>query len=232
MKVLGITLARGGSKGVPKKNIKMIAGKPLIAWTIEEALASKNLNNYIVSTDDPQIARISAQYKADAINRPAKFAEDDTPSLTALQHAVHYMENIHGKYDIVADIRCTNPFYKDIDGAIKGLIRSGADSVIGVEEAYPVERIKFIEDGRIKSFAPEPEDGQRQYLGKSYKRNGSLYVVQRDILMGYRGDNGWIEGKLFNHENSKPWFMGKSVNIDTETDFWLAERMLLNDMGG
>ena len=223
MKVLGLTMARGGSKGIPHKNIKEIAGKPLIAWTIEEATKSKHLNNYIVSTDDDKIIRFCNDMGVQAIQRPERLARDDTPIVEALEHALSVAESQYGIFDIVADIRCTNPLKDagDIDGAIELLIAQGADSVIGVSPVTPPERIKRLVGGRIVDTFPEPPDGNRQFLPEYWVRNGSIYVT-------------WVEwirkGKLWGHGHSLPWIMQKPkhINLDDWWDWKLAE-VLLSD---
>lgn len=223
MKVLGVTCARGGSKRIPRKNVRELAGKPLIAWTIQEALKSQYLDNYIVSTDDNEIAKISIQYGAVVLERPEELAQDNTPSILALQHAVKAMEEKHGRYDIIADIRCTNPTktVEDIDAMIELLQYTQGENVIGVGLAYPVERIKRIDkQGRIKDIIHEPLDGQSQFLKESWVRNGSCYVMYRDVLME--------EDILFGNRESYAYQMPKerSVNIDDEVDWLLAEVLL------
>jgi len=232
IRVLGVTLARGGSKGVPGKNIRSVLGKPLLAYTIEEALASRCLSRYIVSTDSLEIAGVAREWGAECIERPAELAGDTTPSLDALRHAVFEAEKQEGlNYDIIVELRCTNPLKTadDIDGAIEKLIDTRADSVIGVsmlEDHHPA-RIKRLVDDRIVDFVmPEPRDGQRQLLRPdAYIRNGSIYAVRRDLVM-----NG--AGQLFNHKNSRPWIMPqeRSVNVDTELDFLLIEALLKRQM--
>ena len=220
MKVLGVTLARGGSKGIPGKNIRPIANLPLLAWTLREAQAAQHLTNYIVSTDDLAIARVARQYGVQVVDRPQELAEDNTPTLPALQHAVGWAETVWGRFDIVVDLRCTNPLKNaaDIDNAIKLLIETGAESVIGVGPAPSAERIKRVVDGRIVDILPEPMDGQRQNLLPSYIRNGSIYALRRDVL----------DDKLFGHADSRAYIMPKerSVNIDDMNDWLLAERLL------
>ena len=152
-KVLGVTLARGGSKGVPKKNIRVLAGKPLLAYTIEEALKCTLITEYVVSSDDPDILAVAFGCGAQVIERPAELAQDDTPHLPALIHALDWAEgfyNVH--FDVVADLRCTNPFKTalDIDWAIKKLIKTDADVVVGVsklDDHHP-SRIKLIYNDR------------------------------------------------------------------------------------
>ena len=230
MSTLGITLARGGSKGVPGKNIKMLAGKPLIAYTIEEALMAP-LDRYVVSTDSHEIADVAEKCGAKVIMRPSRLSGDHSPTLDALLHALERMESdFDEKYDIVADIRCPNPFKTvfDIGGAIDKLVRTGADAVIGVckvTDKHP-SRLKRIFRDRLVDIWPEPESGNRQDLRPDvYVRNGSIYVVRRAGL-----EEG-IHIKL--SDNVRPWIMPaeRSLNIDTEMDFVLAEALMekLND---
>ncbi len=223
MKVLGVTLARGGSKRIPRKNIKEIAGKPLIAWTIQQAQKTQHLTNYIVSTDDNEIAKVSIEYEALVLERPEELAQDDTPSIKALQHAVRAMEERYGRYDIIADIRCTNPLKRaeHIDGMIEQLIYTQGESVIGVGPAYPIERIKRLDkQGRIRDVIHEPSDGQSQFLPESWIRNGSCYVAWRDVIMK--------DGVLFGHDESYGYKMDRmhSINIDDEIDWAIAEYMM------
>ena len=232
VRVLGVTLARGGSKGIPGKNIRPVLGKPLLAYTVEEALLSRRISRYVVSTDSLEIAAVAREWGAECIERPKELAGDTTPSLDALRHAVFEVEKQEGvPYDIVVELRVTNPLktVDDIDGAIEKLIDTRADSVIGVsllEDHHPA-RIKKLVDDRIVDFVmPEPRDGQRQLLRPdAYIRNGSIYAVRRDLIM-----NG--AGQLFNHRNSRPWIMSaeKSINIDTELDFLLVEALLKRQM--
>lgn len=226
MKVIGITLARGGSKGVPRKNIREINGIPLIAYTIREALKSQYIDVYVVSTDDNEIATVARDWGAKVIMRPKHLAADDTPSIDALQHALRVANEKWGNFDIVADLRCTNPLKDvgDIDGAIMKLIKTGADVVVGVsklEDHHPA-RIKRIFQDRLIDFAwPEDNRGQRQDLKPdAYIRNGSIYIVRASALE---------EGIHFlGTDEIRPWIMplSKSVNVDTELDFKLLEAML------
>lgn len=223
MRVLGVTQARGGSKRIHKKNIQELAGKPLIAWTIEQALQSKYLTNYIVSTEDDEIAKLSIENGAVVLPRPEELAADDTPSHESLIWAVKVMEETEGKYDIIADIRCTNPLKeaRHIDGMIEYLYETQGNAVIGYGPAYPIERIKRIDkDGMAKDIIHEPSDGQSQFLPESWIRNGSCYVVWRDVLMSHK--------KLIGLPDTFAYKMPReySVNIDDELDFALAGVLL------
>jgi len=231
MATLGITLARGGSKGVVGKNIKSLAGKPLIAYTIEEALKCTLLDHYVVSTDSEEIAEVAKDCGANVIMRPKRLAQDDTPTLDALLHALESTESDLDEkrrkcdIDVVADIRNTNPvkLAYDIDGAIDKLIRTGADAIIGVCKVnqYHPSRLKRICRDRLVDIWPEDVAGNRADLKPDvYVRNGSIYVVRRIAL-----EEG-IHIRL--SDNVRPWIMprARSVNIDTEEDFLLAEAIV------
>ena len=227
MNVLGVTLARGGSKGVPGKNIRPIAGKPLLAYTVEEALKCTLITEYVVSSDNQEILVEAFKRGANVVERPAELAQDDTPHLPALIHALDWAENAYNThFDIVADLRATNPFKTayDIDSAIQKLIRTNADCVVGVsklEDHHP-SRIKLIYNDRLHDVWPEPESGRRQDLGQDvYIRNGSIYIVKTEVLRSGRffiGSNLVIRPLIMPPE--------RGINIDTEIDFLLAEAML------
>ena len=228
-KILGITLARGGSKSVPYKNIRDIKGQPLIAYTINQALKSKLLSRYIVSTDDIEIQKVAKKYGADCpFLRPAQFSTDSSSSVSALQHAVNWIEaSENEKYDYVVELMCTNPLKtaEDIDACITKLIETNADSVIAVhklEDHHP-SRIKKIINDRIVDFCtPEIPESRRQDLNpKAFIRSGSIYALRRDHLM--------IDGRRYGSRESRPYVMAaeKAINIDTEIDFLIAEQLIL-----
>mgnify|MGYP001406579431 CR=1 FL=1 len=228
IRVLGLTLARGGSKSVPKKNIRNIAGKPLISYTISEALKSKFLTRYIVSTDDKEIQQIAIQCGAEApFLRPSKLSTDKSSSVSAMQHAVEWAESQEGiKYDFVVELMCTNPLktYKDIDASIEKLILTKADSVIAVhklEDHHPARIKKIVNDKIVDFCVPEILESRRQDLKpQAFIRSGSIYALKRDFLM--------ISGKRYGSDNSRPYILSnkRAINIDTEIDFTIAESML------
>lgn len=227
-RILAITLARGGSKSVPRKNIRPILGVPLIAYTIAEALRSQFINRYIVSTDDEEIRQVAMQYGADApFLRPSEYSTDTASSVAAMQHAVNWVEQQEGiKYDYVIELMCTNPMKTvvDVDAVIQKLLITDADSVIAVhklEDHHPI-RIKKIIDDRIVDFCfPEVPEMRRQDLKPdAYIRSGSIYGLRRDHLM--------MEGRRYGSANSRPYILPpeRAVNVDTEIDFLIAERLM------
>jgi len=228
MKILGLTLARGGSKSVPRKNIRPINGVPLIGYTIGEALLSRYITRFIVSTDDEEIRRVALEYGADVpFLRPPEYSTDSASSVGAMQHAVAWVEQQEGeKYDYVVELMCTNPMKNvaDIDACIEKLISTAADSVIAVhrlEDHHPI-RIKKIVNDRIVDFClPEkPESRRQDLLPEAYIRSGSIYALRRDYLM--------IEGRRYGSVESRPYVLPpeRAVNIDTETDFHIAGHLL------
>ncbi len=227
-RILALTLARGGSKSVPRKNIRPISGVPLIAYTITEALRSQLITRYIVSTDDDEIRQVAMQYGADVpFLRPPEYSGDTASSVAAMQHAVNWVEEQEGiKYDYVIELMCTNPMKTvvDIDAVIEKLVSTKADSVIAMhklEDHHPI-RIKKIVDDRIVDFClPEVPEMRRQDLKPdAYIRSGSIYGLRRDHLM--------IDGRRYGSENSRPYILppDRAVNVDTEIDFLIAERLM------
>ncbi len=227
-RILGIILARGGSKSIPKKNIYPIKGIPLIAFTICEGLRSKYLDRLIVSSDDEDIKEIAKSYGAEApFNRPAELADDTATSADALLHAVQWAEKDEGeKYDYIVELMCPNPMKtaEDIDFAIEKLDKTGSDYVIGVvrlEEHHPI-RIKKIENDLIVDFCvPETPETRRQDLKPdAYIRNGSIYAMKRDVLM--------TKKRRYDKKNARPYIFPpeRSVNIDSRADLYIAESLI------
>lgn len=223
--VLGIVPARKGSKGIPNKNIRILAGKPLIAWTIDAALKAKTLDKTIVSTDDKKIAEISRKYGADVpFIRPKVLARDSTPTLLALQHAVRYLEKKEDySPDIIVTLQPTSPLRDetDIDKAVNKLIKTKAGSVVSICEVdYNPYWMKKLKKDKVYPFVKtKKEYARRQDLPKVYRVNGAVYVTRRDVLM----KDGKVLGK-----DTRALIMSpeKSVDIDTRLDFKLAELLI------
>lgn len=192
LKIMAIIPARGGSKGIPNKNIVPLGGKPLISYTIKAAKQSKYVNRIIVSTDDEKIAEVSRQYGAETpFMRPAELAQDDSPVMPALYHAVEWLDKNEGyKSDILLMIQPTSPFVKSeqIDKAVEMLLSNpDADAVTTVIETphvfhpYNIRVIKS--DGSVVFFMPEDHDRYptRQTKPKFYAF-GNFYVFRYDTL--------------------------------------------------
>ena len=227
MEILGIVTARGGSKGLPRKNIHPLCGKPLLQYTAEAALKAKRLTRVILSTEDEEIAAVGRRCGLEVpFMRPPELARDDTPHVPVLQDAVRRMEQAGKTVDAILTLQPTNPLRlpSDIDGAIELLERTGADSVISfvaVGEKHPA-RMKFIgEDGRVVDppFAEKFEGQRRQDLPVLYLREGSIYLTRRDVLMKHNS----IKGR-----DCRAWIMpqDRACNIDSPFDLFLAEQLL------
>ena len=225
--ILGVTLARGGSKGIKNKNLVKIKGKPLIFYTIKEARKTKEITNYIVSTDSSKIKKVAQKYKADVpFIRPKKFSKDNSSSASALKHALIECEKIFNKkFDYVVELMSTNPLKKtqDIKNVIKILLKNKSDSVIAVNQLFDHHpaRIKKIIKGKLYDFAvKEKLESRRQDLKPSaFIRSGSIYAMSRRYVI-----------------NEKRYFSGKSlayilplertINIDDKNDLIIAKHKL------
>ncbi len=221
--MLGVIPARGGSKGIPRKNIRVLAGKPLLQYSVEAAKHSRLLDRLVVSTEDAEIAEMAESLGVEVVNRPSSLAGDDVPMWPVVQHALDAAED-EEQFDAVFTLQVTTPLRTgaDIDDAIRLLQTSGADSVIGVVrvlDSHPA-RAKRIEDGRLRDFCvPEPEGVRRQDLTPTaYLRNGAVYVTRRDTII-----SGSIRGT---HQCPLLMPPERSVNIDEPLDLLLAEALL------
>lgn len=223
--VLGLIPARGGSKGVPHKNRRLVAGKPLISYSIDAALFSKRLTQIVVSTDDPEIAEIARGAGVTLVDRPSELAGDASPVIDAVRHALQSVQNRgFSAVDGVVLLQPTTPLRTadDIDRAVDLYFLHGRKPVCSVyrcEDNHPA-RMYTIEHGRLLSLMPEMSAMRRQDLPHVYHRNGALYVFgQRQV------DDGTIIDR-----DMTPYVMSQhaSVNIDTELDFILLEAILAN----
>lgn len=226
-RVLGVIPARGGSKGIPKKNVVSVAGQPLIQYTIEAAKRSKLLSEFVVSTEDEAIAHLARELGASVpFLRPLELAEDSSLTYPVVRHAVQEMEEIaRARYDAVFVLQPTTPFRSedDIDKSIEMLFASDADSVVSVSDvgAFHPLRMKVIENGYLVNFVDSVEENMqpRQELPPVFIRNGAVYLTRRDSLM----TGGSLVGK-----KCLPYVMplDRSVNIDSRLDLELAKLML------
>jgi CMP-N-acetylneuraminic acid synthetase len=227
-KILAVIPARGGSKGVPGKNIRPIGGKPTIAYTIEAALAVRHiLWRIIVSTDDEKIAHVARQCGAEVpFMRPADLAGDQVPTLPVLQHAVKFIEQQDGlTLDWVLLLQPTAPLREaqDIETAMNLARNGGCDSVISVVQVFAEHPIlmKRIEDNQLLPYCLEEKEGTRRqdYQPPAYMRNGAIYLSRRGVIM----EQNSIWGRTI-----RPYIMppDRSVSIDSEIDFKLVEIML------
>ncbi len=227
MKVLGIIPARGGSKGVPRKNIRLLAGKPLLAYSAESALAAKRLDHVILSTDDDEIAEAGRSLGIDVpFIRPVELSDDKAPTFPVVVHAVRHMEDLGMKFDAVCLLQPTNPLRtaQDIDACVELLETTGADSVISVLRVPHQYNPKWVywqnALGEMTLSTGESSPvARRQDLPPAFHRDGTIYVTRRSVLDEY----GHLYGKKVQGYELDP---ARSVNIDTIDDWELAEKML------
>ncbi len=222
--ILGLIPARGGSKGVLRKNIRIVAGEPLISYSIQAALKSGLLNPVIVSTDDREIAEVSAAFGAEVLMRPDHLAGDETPMIPVIRHVIKQLErerDIH--FDCCVLLQPTAPMRtaEDINAAVNILMETGADSVVSVYKVsdHHPSRMYRIENDRLVPLQGEPQNRLRQSLPPVYHRNGAVYAFQRSLIE--RADT--IIGP-----DVRPYVMpeDRSVNIDNEIDLLLADLLL------
>jgi len=224
--ILGLIPARGGSKELPKKNIRPLLGKPLIAWTIEQAKASRYVDRVIVSTDDEEIAEIVKQYGAEVpFMRPKELARDDIPGIDVVFHAMNwFIKNENKQYDLIILLQPTSPLRtaEDIDKAIELLFFKKAKAIVSVCEVdhHPLWTNALPENGCMKNFIrKEIINKNRQELPTFYRLNGAIYLAYCNYIKEQKGFFG---------EETFAYIMPKerSVDIDSELDLKLAEILM------
>lgn len=222
MKTLALIPARGGSKGIPRKNINMIAGKPLIAWTIEAALASTLLDGVVVSTDNAEIAEVALRYGAQVpFLRPAELARDETPGVEPVLHALQQLPD----YDAVLLLQPTSPLRSsaDIDACLALARGREAVSVVSVSEpdAHPDWMYRMTATQQLEKLLTSKSHTRRQDLPTVLTLNGALYFANADWLR---------RSRTLLAEETLAYVMpaDRSVDIDTPLDWKFAE-LLLNE---
>ena len=200
--ILGVTPARGGSKGIPLKNIRPLAGKPLIAWTLQAAKYSSLLDRYVVSTEDPRIAEIARQCGVEVVERSRYLAADETPTLPVLQHVLTQIPA-----DTVVLLQATSPIREPglIDRCIQRFLETNADSLA---TGY---LCKVTEYGTNHL--------RRQDIPGFFANDGNVYVIRADLIRQGDRHGKRIERMILDRE--------QNVQIDDEFDFWLAEQVIL-----
>lgn len=221
--VIGIIPARGGSKGVPRKNLYPLAGKPLIVWTIEAAHVAKTVGRVVVSTDDEEIGAVAQQAGAEVIWRPAQLATDTAPTEPAVFHVLEELEHTEGyRPDAVALLQCTSPLRGAdiIDAGVQKLFETGCDAVMTVTPIQHWYLAGYVEGGDV--FVPEYDYARRprhQEMPEKYRENGALYVTRREALYRYGNRLGGDVRVIIMDPV-------RSLDIDTPEDLALAEAVL------
>ena len=223
--VLGLIPARGGSKGIPRKNLASLAGRPLLSYTAEAARASRRLTRVVLSTDSPEIAAAGVALGLDVpFMRPAALSADDTPMLPVLQHALETLAASGFAAEVVVLLQPTSPLCRaeHIDAAIDLLESSGADSVVSVVEVphqfHPLS-VMTIDGGQLQPFSDGPTVTRRQDKPRVYARNGpAVLAVQAAVLR---------DGSLYGSD-TRPFVMSprESLDIDDAWDLELADLIL------
>lgn len=219
-KILAIIPARGGSKGVPRKNIRELAGKPLIAWTIEEAKKSKYITRLILSSEDEEIIKVGKNFDCEVpFIRPTELAQDYTPGIDPVLHAIKQCSN----YDYVVVLQPTSPLrtVKDIDDCIEYTLQQQAKFCVSVTEPdkSPYWMYTLIDSKLQPLIKHEQLSTRRQDLPSAYALNGSIYVGQIEAL---------LKEKSFLTEDTIAYIMTKekSYDIDTMHDFEICDFLL------
>ena len=204
--ILGVTPARGGSKGVPRKNIRSLCGKPLIAWSIQSAQDSRLLDDYVVSTEDAEIAQVAEDWGARVVDRPAYLATDETATLPVLQNVIEQVSA-----ETVVLLQATSPIRDAdlIDRCIEKFLQSQADSLATGFIC------KYLEYGKISQI--------RQEIPGFFYDDGNVYVIKADLIRRGERHGNRIERMLLDRE--------QNVEIDDEFDFWLAGQVLGRRLG-
>ena len=222
-KLLALIPARGGSKGVKRKNLRSVGGKPLIAWSIETALAVNDIDRVVVSTDDADIAEVAGGFGAEVLDRPAEIAGDRTPMIEVVVHALDEIDNPDEPYEHLLLLQPTAParIPADIVDAYEAIKISGADSLISVfidADKHPA-RAYTVAENLLIPYEEEPKGSLRQDLPAVYHRNGAIYLSRVDFIR--QNHRLWSNAP-------QAFIMPKerSLNIDDELDLLIADLLM------
>lgn len=228
--VLGVIPARGGSKGIPHKNIAPLCGRPLLHYTAEAALAAQSLRDVVLSTDDPEIAAVGRRCGLEVpFLRPAELAQDSTPTLPVLQHTVQMLEAQGRRYDAICLLQPTNPLRRaeQIDACVQLLLERDADAVVTVlpvPHHYNPHWVLFEGPGGTLHWSTGEQDPipRRQLLPSAWHREGSIYITRRDVLM----EQNSLYGRTMVGYPLDPAY---AVNIDSPAELLRAEQLLCSE---
>ncbi|WP_224959723.1 acylneuraminate cytidylyltransferase family protein [Geomonas subterranea] len=227
--ILALITARGGSKGVPRKNVRPLAGKPLLAWSAAAALNAQTPLKLVLSTDDPEIAAAGLASGAEVpFLRPAELASDTATSEAAVRHTLDWLAEHEGyRPRLILLLQPTSPFRTsgDIDRALALQREKDADSVVSVtDNERPPQWLRRIgEDGLLKEIGSTPYITRRQESEKLYRFNGAIYVIKTEVF---------LEECTFYPKNMVPYLMPaeRSLDIDSELDFLIADLLMTHRM--
>ena len=222
MNVLAVIPARGGSIGIPKKNLRLLAGKPLVAHTILHALKARHVNRVVVSTDDEEIVTVSRQYGAEVVSRPPELSGDKASSESALLHVLDVLEETEGYCpDILVFLQCTSPLTvpEDIDGIIGALVDEGADSALAVT---PFHHFLWQWDSNGHAVGINHDTSvrlRRQERAPEYLETGAVYAMR---TAGFRKAGHRFFGKTTKYVMPRE----RSLEIDDPVDLYLADLIM------
>ena len=227
MNVIAFIFARGGSKGLPGKNIRLLDGKPLIAWSIEQAFAVKQIKRVIVSTDCEEIADVAREYGAETpFIRPAALAQDDSPEWLSWQHALEYVRQQSGSLpEVMVSVPATAPLRLplDIENCLESYEKGDADMVVTVTDAHRnpyFNMVKSCEDGLVELVnTPKLSISRRQDSPAVYDMTTVCYVANAQFIMR---NNSTFEGRV----KAVHVPLERAIDIDTLLDFKIAELLL------
>ena len=221
LRTVALIPARGGSKRLPGKNLRVVAGKPLIAHTIEQALGSACIDRTYVSTDSPEIALVASEFGAEVIPRPPALSGDEASSESALEHGLEYLRDVRGEeYDIIVFLQCTCPVRRpsDIDSAVGKLVAEDADSLLSVVQSRLFTWA--IQDGRPVSTSYDYTCRNRtQDMAPTYVENGSIYVLRPSVFMEQKNRLG---GRISLFEMDRH----SLIDIDEDVDIDVCRAIL------
>ncbi len=224
-KIFALIPARGGSKGLPRKNVRNLCGKPLIAWTIEQAKKSKYLDKIIVSTDNEEISSVSRQYGAEVpFIRPKELATDTAKMVDVIKHGLDWLKDNSYVYDIFVLLQPSSPLRldEDIDKSLELLFSKDALAIVSVCEVdYDKNLVNSIpENGNMKDFIDsDTANKNRQEFPRFYRLNGAVYLAYPDYL---RKQNSFFGDATFAYIMPRE----RSIDINTEIDFQFVEFLL------
>ena len=224
MRVVGLITARGGSKGIPRKNITPVAGKPLMAWTIEAARSAQSLGRVIVSTDDAEHAEVARAWGAEVpFLRPAALAGDYSLHVDTVVHALEWLAAHGDRPEFVMTLQPTSPLRtaEDIDAAVRLAADRSASTVVSVSQAmtHPFLTMSVTDDGKLADFIPKPSDLRRQSFPQAYALNGAIFLHRCESLLA---------GRQMCPADAYAYLMpiDRSLDIDTPWDLHVAELIL------
>jgi len=235
LEILGIVPARGGSKGIVRKNIRSLAGRPLVAWTFETARRCRTLTRVILSTDDAAIAAVGRQAGIEVpFLRPAELAGDASPATDYVRHALVFLAAEGYRPEVVVLLQPTCPLRTaaDVDGCVRMLVESGADAVVSVcrlpADVHPRWQFEMDAEGGLRQYGGrswEDVASARQALGATYTRNGAVYAFRREV---FERTGSFYGRRVLGYEMPA----ARSINIDEPADWEAAERAMMVRVGG